>query len=101
MSTYESPTRHWWDDHDNIVTFAYWMRERDHGVDDFVSLIEKPWKWTNEFEQATADYEAEESQALFDQDTAEVAEAIDEQSRLEQQFKAGFDEVRPTDDKDG
>lgn len=93
--SYNTPrAEHWWDTHDNVVLVAYWMQERDHGVDDFVSLIEKPWKWTTEYEQACADQEAEESQALFDQDVIEASEAIDEQAKLEQEFRAGFEEAR-------
>jgi hypothetical protein len=57
--TYEPPLRYWWDDHDNIVMTAWWMLERDHGARDFVYLIEKPWKFTTEYEQAQRDYEAE------------------------------------------
>ena len=87
---------HWWDTHDNIVLLAYWMRDHGHDVDDFVVMIEKPWKYTTEYEEAVADLEAEEQEALAALDTEEASEAIDEQTRLEQEFKAGFDEGRPT-----
>jgi hypothetical protein len=83
--SYNTPkSDHWWDSYDNIVMLAYWMRERDHGVDDFVSMIEKPWKWTTEYEQAVADNAAEETEA-------------ERQAHLEREFKAGFDEGRPVE----
>ena len=96
--SYNTPiTDHWWNSHDNLVTLAYWMREHDHGVDDFVSMIEKPWKWTTEYEQAVADNAAEEAAAVAEADVEQVAEAIDRQAELEQRFKAGFDEGRPVE----
>lgn len=61
--TYEPPLRYWWDDHDKIVLLAYWMVERDHGARDLAILIEKPWKFTPEYEQACRDWEAEEAEA--------------------------------------
>lgn len=74
---YESPTSYWWDDHDNIVMLAWWMLARDHGARDFVYLIEKPWKFTAEYEEARRDYEAEVAGvvplALDDDDRAIIA----------------------------
>ena len=81
------------------------MKERDYGAEHFVSLIEKPWKWTSEYEEAVADNEAEEAAAVAEAEVDEVDAAIAEseienrtdhgKARLEQEFKAGFDEVRP------
>ena len=94
MSTTEA---HWWDDHDNVVMLAYWMRERDHGVDDFVTLIEKPWKWTDEYEEAVADNAAEEAAATEDASIPpEVLASKKTMEFLQNEFRAGFDEGRPT-----
>ena len=104
---------YWWDDRNNIVAVAYWMLERDHGVRDFVSLIEKPWKWTAEYEQAMTDFAAEdaaaeetvpydmnapipwteEDQALYDR--PDVVAKREERQRLEREFLEGFGEGRP------
>ena len=43
---------YWWEHHDNIVLLAHWMQDQDHGVSDIVLMIEKPWKFTDEYEQA-------------------------------------------------
>lgn len=95
--SYNTPINdQWWRDHDNVVMLAYWMKEHGHSVDDFVVLIEKPWKFSDEYEQACDDLAAEEAEAQAEVDTEEVTDAIDEQSRLEQEFKAGFDEGRPS-----
>ena len=77
---------YWWREHDNVVLTAYWMRDRDYGADDFCMLIEKPWKFTAVYEEAVEAHEAE---------LAEDDAAIGTQQKLEQEFKAGFDEVRP------
>ena len=88
---------YWWREHDNVVMTAERMRELDYGVDDFVMLIEKPWKFTAEYEEAVEAYEAEMAaeEATEAENAEEVEEVVEPLRRLEQEFKAGFDEVRP------
>ena len=106
----------WWREHDNVVTVAYWMKEHGFTVDDFVTLIEKPWKYADEYEEAVAAIAAEEAEAEAAAGAAEVTAAIGtqeaeaaaglivgskaykehkEQQMREQEFLAGFEEGRP------
>lgn len=44
---------HWWEVHDNVVVTAVYMADcGDYTVADLASLVEKPWKWTDEYVKA-------------------------------------------------
>jgi hypothetical protein len=44
-------TREWYDDHRNIAALLRYLEERCElsGVDEALALVEKPWKYTPEF----------------------------------------------------
>jgi hypothetical protein len=44
--------QHWWDTHDNIVTLADWMADNDWSAHDVAGMVEKPWKYTDEWLEA-------------------------------------------------
>ena len=37
----------WWDEHDNVVSVAYYMAEHRYPARVLALLIEKPWKYTD------------------------------------------------------
>ena len=52
---------YWWNTHDNVVMTAAWMADNGHSAKDLALLVEKPWKWTDEFALAEAEYQKEQS----------------------------------------
>ena len=59
----------WWETHDNVVVTAYWMATNGFLAHDLALLIEKPWKWTDEYVQAMAAVEEDGGiEAWVDQD---------------------------------
>jgi hypothetical protein len=51
----------WWRDHDNVVLTAYYMRDHGATVGDMALLVEKPWKFEDEFTAAHAEWLAEQA----------------------------------------
>lgn len=52
--------REWYDDRENIARLLTWLEERCElrSIDDAIYLVEKPWKWTpewNELQRELAD----------------------------------------------
>lgn len=43
--------REWWHDHREIAALLAWLDERGETPDDVAYLVEKPWKWTPEYQQ--------------------------------------------------
>ena len=46
------PADQWWREHDEIVRLAYWMLEHHSEARDIVLMVEKPWKFEDEYRQA-------------------------------------------------
>ena len=44
----------WWETQDNVVITGYWMAENGWSASEMALLIEKPWKYSDEFVQAEA-----------------------------------------------
>jgi hypothetical protein len=43
--------REWWHDHREIAALIAWLAERGEIPDDVAYLVEKPWKWTPEYQR--------------------------------------------------
>lgn len=44
----------WWETHDNLVQLTRWMADNGSSADDLASVVEKPWKYTPEYEYMLA-----------------------------------------------
>jgi hypothetical protein len=47
------PEQNWWDDHDNLVTLCNWLAENGRSGGEVAYAVEKPWKYEDEFNEAT------------------------------------------------
>jgi hypothetical protein len=54
----------WWERHDNMVSTADWMADNGYEAKDVALLVEKPWKFTDEFISACEDYAGEVDQPV-------------------------------------
>ena len=63
MSTHED---RWWEHYDVLCFLARWMDHNDQFTKtDVVSMIQKPWKYTEEYRQAVREFEANGQAPLF------------------------------------
>jgi hypothetical protein len=53
----------WWNEHDEVVRLAYWMLEHHETARNIVLMVEKPWKYEDEYAECMADNAAEEAAA--------------------------------------
>jgi hypothetical protein len=55
-----SGDRRWYEDHENVCAFLRWMVE-DARADAalILEILEKPWKWSPEYDEYLASYLAE------------------------------------------
>jgi hypothetical protein len=103
----------WFADYANIVTLTAWLAENNYDADEVARAVEKPWNYEMEFLAAKYDldefdlmevqeiFESTESDAtLEDLIKARAAANADKESAASQhlfdQFKAGFEEGRPS-----
>lgn len=56
---YAEALRIWWMNHANLATLAEWMFQRGDSPADVVYMLEKPWKFEDEFKQARTATEEE------------------------------------------
>lgn len=54
-------TDQWWREHDNVVLTANYLAHHGYTAEDVALLVEKPWKFTDEYNEALAEWEAEQS----------------------------------------
>lgn len=44
----------WWESHTNLARLARWLiAEQDYSCRDLVGFLEKPWKWSSEWDTMT------------------------------------------------
>lgn len=55
------PDQKWWESHDNISQLAWWMawRRDMFDIEDLAMMVEKPWKFTDEWQECQ-EYHAKE-----------------------------------------
>lgn len=55
----------WYDNHANLLTLCRFLVEHeDYDAGELLPVLAEPWKWQQEFEQATRWYEAWPTSAL-------------------------------------
>jgi hypothetical protein len=54
----------WWREHDEVVRLAYWMLEQHETARNIVLMVEKPWKFEDEYRQCLVDNAVEEAEAM-------------------------------------
>ena len=85
---------YWWEDHRNIYLLLEWLRGNSDSYDGdmAIDVVEKPWKWDDEYQEALAEIEQiEVDDNLPPARRPDIAE-------LQQVFDAEVEDVRWADD---